>query len=68
MYRSPQEIAAPTLVLWGERDPFLSRRLLNHFRPWVPDLRIERLATSHWIQNDAPVQVNALLADFFRDG
>jgi pimeloyl-ACP methyl ester carboxylesterase len=66
MYRSPQEIAAPTLVLWGERDPFLSRRLLNHFGPWVPNLRIEQLATSHWIQNDAPTQVNELLANFFR--
>jgi pimeloyl-ACP methyl ester carboxylesterase len=65
LYDLPQSIAAPTLVLWGERDPFLSTRLLEGLSPWVPDLRVERFPNaSHWLQNDAPVEVNRALIEF----
>jgi pimeloyl-ACP methyl ester carboxylesterase len=61
----PRPIAQPTLVIWGERDRYLDIRLLEGMEPWVPDLRIERLAdASHWVQNDAPQRVNALLTAF----
>jgi pimeloyl-ACP methyl ester carboxylesterase len=67
MYESPQEIAAPTLVLWGERDPFLSQRLLKHLDRWVPNLCIERFPNaSHWLQNDDSATVNHRLLQFFR--
>lgn len=64
----PQEVTAPTLVIWGERDPFLSLRLLQHLDRWVPKLRIERLPQiSHWVQNDAAEEVNRLLIEWFND-
>jgi pimeloyl-ACP methyl ester carboxylesterase len=60
-------ITVPTLVIWGERDPYLGLPLLEGLREWVPDLRIERLPeASHWIQVDAPEKVNRWMIEFLR--
>ena len=67
LYGEPQKIAAPTLVLWGERDPYLGVRLLDSLSAWAPDLCVERIPeASHWVQHDAPARVNAALIEFFR--
>jgi pimeloyl-ACP methyl ester carboxylesterase len=61
-------ITAPTLVIWGERDRYLGVRLSEGLNRWVRQLRVERLRdASHWVQNDAPERVNALLLDFLRE-
>jgi pimeloyl-ACP methyl ester carboxylesterase len=63
--RDSAPIAVPTLLLWGERDPYLSPRLTEGLEPWVPDLRVVRLPdASHWVQNDAPERVNRSMIDF----
>ncbi len=55
----------PTLLIWGERDAFLSPRLTEGLEQWAPNLRVERIANaSHWVQNDAPERVNELILDF----
>src|SRR5918998_1172204 len=73
--RSPREVGAllerieaPVLVIWGERDRSLSRRLADPPRLWVPNLqRVERLReASHWVAEDRPQEVNTLLLDFLR--
>ncbi len=73
LLRSPREmgsllerIEAPVLVIWGERDRSLSRRLAEPPRLWVPNLlRVERLReASHWVAEDRPREVNTLLLDF----
>jgi pimeloyl-ACP methyl ester carboxylesterase len=62
----PQTISAPTLVIWGEQDRYLSNALLERLERWVPRVRIERLAdASHWVQNDVPERVNRLLIEHF---
>ena len=75
LLRNPREthallkrIEAPVLVIWGERDRFLSRRLTEPSRLWVPNLlRVERLpGASHWVPEDRPLEVNTLLLDFLR--
>jgi pimeloyl-ACP methyl ester carboxylesterase len=75
LLRSPREIGAllerieaPVLVIWGERDRSLSRRLAEPPRLWVPNLqRVERLReASHWVAEDRPQEVNTLLLDFLR--
>ena len=59
--------STPTLVLWGERDPYLGPRLTEGLERWAPGVRVERFPdASHWLQNDAPERVNALLIDFLR--
>ncbi len=62
--RAVRPIAAPTLLIWGTKDRYLSPRLIEGLTPWVPDLRIALLNASHWVQNDAPEEVNRLLIEF----
>ena len=61
------EIDAEVLVIWGEKDRWLLRDLAAPEPRWVPHARVERIANaSHWVQADAPDEVNALLLDFLR--
>jgi pimeloyl-ACP methyl ester carboxylesterase len=60
-------VAAPTLVIWGERDRFLGAELAEPARAWVPDARVVRLPdASHWVQHDEPDVVNRLLVEHLR--
>jgi pimeloyl-ACP methyl ester carboxylesterase len=63
-----QRVEAPVLVIWGERDRFLSRRLAEPPHLWVPNLiHVKRLPdASHWVAEDCPLEVNTLLLDFLR--
>jgi epoxide hydrolase 4 len=60
-------IAAPTLVIWGERDRYLGPMLAEPHREDVPNLdRVERLPNaSHWVHHDEHERVTELLIDFF---
>ena len=58
-------VQADTLVIWGENDLALDIHLLDGMEQWVPRLTLHRLpGISHWVQQDAPDAVNALLADW----
>lgn len=52
-------ITVPTLVVWGEKDPFLDRALADPGPTRVRDLTVERIAGSaHWVQQEAADEVN----------
>lgn len=58
-------IAAPVLVIWGERDSVLGRELAMPEPEWVPNAHVEYLPdATHWVQHDAPERVNELLVEF----
>jgi pimeloyl-ACP methyl ester carboxylesterase len=61
-------ISAPTLVIWGQRDRYLGRKLAEPDRKDVPNLdRVVRLPNaSHWVHHDEADRVSELLIDFFR--
>jgi pimeloyl-ACP methyl ester carboxylesterase len=60
-------IGAPTLLIWGEHDPYLGLELTVGLERWVPDIRVERLPNaSHWAQVDAADDVSRLLIDFLQ--
>ncbi len=62
-----KEIETPTLVIWGEQDVFLSSELAEPRPLWVPKLRVERLPdASHFVAEDRPDRVNALLLELLR--
>ena len=60
-------IKAPTLVIWGQEDRYLSQDLAEPDPDDVPNLdRVERVPdASHWVHHDEPERVNQLLIDFF---
>lgn len=59
----------PVLLLWGKNDVALDIANANaeKLRRWVPDLQVELLDASHWVQMDAPERVNELMLAFLRD-
>ena len=61
-------IQTPTLMIWGEQDKALGLELTEGYGPLVADFTLERLpGVSHWVQQEAPVQVNARLLGWLAD-
>ncbi|HYD94603.1 MAG TPA: alpha/beta fold hydrolase [Noviherbaspirillum sp.] len=55
----------PVLVIWGERDPALGTFLLDGVQRFAPRVRIHCIARAgHWVQNEAPDEVNSALLAF----
>jgi len=65
-WSEPPPVRAPTLVLWGERDPILGRSLLDDLPRYVrAPLRIEVVeGAGHFVQQEAPEAVNRALVAF----
>lgn len=56
-------IDTPTLMIWGEEDAALNINCTVGTEAWVPNLTLHRLpGVSHWVQQEAPEQVNAIMA------
>lgn len=61
-------IDVPTLMVWGEGDVALNIHCTEGTEKWVSDFTLKRLpGVSHWVQQDAPDEVNAILADWLPD-
>jgi len=55
----------PTLMVWGEQDTALGVELTYGTEAWVPNLTLKYLPhASHWVQQDAPDDVNAIVAEW----
>jgi len=60
-------IETPSLMVWGERDTALGKELTERTDEYVADLTLRYLPdASHWVQQDQPEVVNAMLAAFLR--
>jgi len=58
-------IDTPTLMIWGENDIALGKELTYGTEAYVRKLTIRYLpGVSHWVQQDAPDAVNAMLGAF----
>lgn len=58
-------VDVPTLIIWGEEDRALGLETLDGTERYVADLTIRRLPNvSHWVQQEAPEQVNAILSEW----
>jgi pimeloyl-ACP methyl ester carboxylesterase len=55
----------PTLIVWGEEDAALGLELLPGHEAYVRELTVRRLpGVSHWVQQEAPEAVNAILREW----
>ena len=58
-------VDVPVLMVWGEEDSALGIGCTRGTEAWVDDLTLKRLpGVSHWVQQEAPEAVNALLAEW----
>ncbi len=65
--RTDAPIKTPTLMIWGERDAALGLELTEGYAPYVADLELYRLPNaSHWVQQDAPEEVNTRLTSWMQ--
>ncbi len=56
-------ITVPTMLLWGEQDMALTKATTYATEDWVDELTVRYIPdASHWVQQDAPETVNAMLA------
>ncbi|HEX3033670.1 MAG TPA: alpha/beta hydrolase [Thermodesulfobacteriota bacterium] len=62
-------IKAPTLQIWGEDDPFLGKQMIQGTQEFIQaPYRLEFIPNcSHWVQQEAPDEVNKLMLDFLKD-
>ena len=59
------QVQVPTLVLWGERDPYFVPRNLDLLPEYAPDLRIRRWPDcDHWIVHQIPDEITAAIREF----
>jgi pimeloyl-ACP methyl ester carboxylesterase len=62
-------IDVPTIMLWGDRDPYLAPQLTEGLHGAVSKLRVMRfLNAGHWVHHDEPAWVNAQLIKHFTAG
>jgi pimeloyl-ACP methyl ester carboxylesterase len=58
-------VDTPTLMIWGEEDAALGIGCTVGTEQWVPDFTLHRLPNvSHWVQQEAPEKVNAIMAEW----
>jgi epoxide hydrolase 4 len=58
-------VKAETLVIWGDRDPALGVELLDDIQTVAPRARVHHITDAgHWVQNEAPDEVNRLMLEF----
>jgi pimeloyl-ACP methyl ester carboxylesterase len=61
-------IEVPTLMIWGERDLALGKELTYGTDQYVSNLTLRYLPdVSHWVQQEAPETVNAMLDAWLTD-
>ena len=57
-----QSIEVPTLMIWGEEDAALCKEITYGTERYVQNLTVRYLPrVSHWVQQEAPETVNAML-------
>ena len=56
-------VDVPTLMIWGEADTALGKELTYGTDKLVTDFTLRYLPeVSHWVQQEAPEKVNAMIA------
>jgi pimeloyl-ACP methyl ester carboxylesterase len=61
-------IDTPTLLIWGEEDIALTKETTYGTERYVPNLTVRYLpGVSHWVQQEAPEAVNAVLEAWLTD-
>jgi pimeloyl-ACP methyl ester carboxylesterase len=65
LHRLERPVTVPTLLIWGDRDPYLDVQLTRDFPRWAQDGRLVHLPQAgHFSHQEEPEPVNQLLTDW----
>jgi epoxide hydrolase 4 len=65
LLRLEQPVRVPTLLIWGDRDPYAHRGLTRHFSRWATAGRLVHLPDAgHFSHQEEPERVNQLLIEW----
>jgi pimeloyl-ACP methyl ester carboxylesterase len=68
IWENPPQVKTPTLMIWGEEDAALGKELTYGTGDLVDNFTIRYLPNvSHWVQQEAPQTVNAMLDAWLTD-
>ena len=68
MNPKPGAVDTPTLLIWGEEDTALDKATTLGTDAYVKNLTLRYLpGVSHWVQQEAPEKVNAMIAAWLQD-
>ncbi|MBV9168625.1 MAG: alpha/beta fold hydrolase [Chloroflexi bacterium] len=63
--RLEQPVSVPTLLIWGDQDPYIDVRLTRDFLRWAPAGRLVHLPEAgHFSHQEEPARVNQLLIEW----
>jgi pimeloyl-ACP methyl ester carboxylesterase len=65
---NPEILDVPTLMVWGELDSALGKELTYGTEALVRDFTIRYLPVAHWVQQEAPDEVNAIVSAWLTGG
>jgi pimeloyl-ACP methyl ester carboxylesterase len=66
---APRRIEAPTLIVWGMRDPALPPPILESIERDIPQARTVRLAdVGHFVPDEAPAELAQAIEEFIANG
>jgi pimeloyl-ACP methyl ester carboxylesterase len=57
-------VTAPTLILWGQRSPFLTDDIVGRMLDALPDGRLVRTDSGHYIPREAPAEFSRVVREF----
>lgn len=61
-------VDAPTMLVWGARDPYLHSGMVEPSIEYCTDGRLELVEdATHWVHHEVPDRVNDLLLDFLEE-
>ena len=59
------QVSVPTMVLWGEGDPYFAPENLERMQEAGPDITVHRYPENdHWIAHQVPDEISARIAQF----
>jgi pimeloyl-ACP methyl ester carboxylesterase len=71
-YRNPaaafnHKITLPTLILWGEKDKFLKKKMARQSLKYCQDARLYYIPdATHWVHHEKSTLVNELIEEFIK--
>lgn len=64
LWAKAARIACPTLILWASHDSFLDQGIVDRMLAVIPDARVARVATGHYIPREDPAGFTRVVSQF----